>query len=40
VRDCDDITGMAPGFLRIQVRSRPDNEQLVEALHAVLQSLM
>ncbi|TVM17118.1 hypothetical protein DPQ33_09990 [Oceanidesulfovibrio indonesiensis] len=36
VRDCDDITGMAPGFLRIQVRTERDNERLVDALGDVL----
>lgn len=40
VRDCDDITGMAPGFLRIQVRTADDNARLVETLGEVLPTLM
>ena len=32
VRDCDNIPGMPPGFVRIQVRGREDNEKLLHAL--------
>lgn len=40
VRDCDDITGMAPGFLRIQVRTAEDNTRLIAALGEVSRSLV
>lgn len=32
VRDCDNIPGMPPGFVRIQVRGEEDNERLLHAL--------
>ncbi len=32
VRDCDSIPGMPPGYIRLQVRSRHDNEELLKAL--------
>jgi threonine-phosphate decarboxylase len=32
IRDCDNIPGMAPGFVRIQVRSAEDNHRLLTAL--------
>ncbi len=40
VRDCDDITGMAPGFLRIQVRTKKENERLAESMAAVFRTLV
>jgi threonine-phosphate decarboxylase len=37
VRDCRSFDGLADGrFIRVAVRSRVDNERLVEAIHAVL----
>jgi threonine-phosphate decarboxylase len=35
VRDCDNIPGMPPGFVRIQVRGRDDNEKLLHALRKI-----
>lgn len=40
VRDCRSFDGMADGrFIRVAVRSRPDNERLVEAIRSVLQEI-
>jgi threonine-phosphate decarboxylase len=37
VRDCRSFDGLADGrFIRVAVRTRADNERLVEAIHAVL----
>jgi threonine-phosphate decarboxylase len=32
IRDCDNIPGMRPGFVRIQVRSAEDNRRLLAVL--------
>jgi threonine-phosphate decarboxylase len=40
VRDCRSFDGMADGrFIRVAVRTRADNEQLVEAIRSVLQEM-
>ncbi|MDR2893250.1 MAG: aminotransferase class I/II-fold pyridoxal phosphate-dependent enzyme [Deltaproteobacteria bacterium] len=36
IRDCDNIPGMPPGFVRIQVRGSKDNERLLDALQRFL----
>lgn len=36
VRDCRNFAGLGDGFLRLAVRSRPDNERLLAALRDIL----
>lgn len=38
-RDCDNIPGMPPGFLRMQVRPAPDGQRLVAALRHAAKTL-
>jgi histidinol-phosphate/aromatic aminotransferase/cobyric acid decarboxylase-like protein len=40
VRDCRSFDGMADGrFIRVAVRSRADNDRLVEAIRSELQEI-
>jgi cobyric acid synthase CobQ len=36
IRDCDNFTGLGPGFFRVAVRKEKDNELLCSALHREL----
>lgn len=37
IRDCSNYVGLEPGYFRVAVRTRPENEQLLQALAAGLQ---
>lgn len=36
IRDCSNYVGLTPGFYRIAVRTRPENEQLLQALKQII----
>ncbi len=36
IRDCSNYVGLTPGFYRIAVRTRPENEQLLRAMQQIV----